>query len=148
MGVHNLAKGRRFEAISPIKLADNSLAFHSTMILTRNIPFALFSALLGVSQVLGAANPKRGLAFAEGDNPGDIKLANQTGTAISWTYNWGVTPPDYLKTSSSKLTYIAMQWGRGGIDTFAAAVKAQGAKTILVSALGYCDFDLNTHMID
>ena len=105
------------------------------MVPTRNIPFALFGALLGVSQVLGAANPKRGLAFAEGDNPGDIKLANQTGTAISWVYNWGVTPPDYLKTSSSKLTYIPMQWGRSGIESFASAVKAQGAKTILVSIL-------------
>ncbi|QRV96128.1 glycoside hydrolase family 128 protein [Ceratobasidium sp. AG-Ba] len=101
------------------------------MAFTRSISFAAFSALVAVSQVLGAANPKRGLCFAEGDNPGDIKLANQTGTALTWTYNWGQSPPDYLKTANTKLTYIPMQWGRDGIANFASLVKAQGARTIL-----------------
>ncbi|QRW10451.1 glycoside hydrolase family 128 protein [Ceratobasidium sp. AG-Ba] len=101
------------------------------MVFTRSIYIAVFSALMAASQVLGAANPKRGLCFAEGDNPGDIKLANQTGTALTWTYNWGQSPPDYLKTANTKLTYIPMQWGRDGIANFASLVKAQGAKTIL-----------------
>lgn len=53
------------------------------MVFARNIPLALFCALLTASHVLSAANPNRGLAFAEGDNPGDIKLANQTGTTLT-----------------------------------------------------------------
>ncbi|KAG8703996.1 hypothetical protein FRC08_002516 [Ceratobasidium sp. 394] len=101
------------------------------MAFTRTISLAIVGAFVAASHVLGAANPKRGLCFAEGDNPGDIKLANQTGTALTWAYNWGQSPPDYLKTASSHLTYIPMQWGRDGIANFASLVKAQGAKTIL-----------------
>jgi hypothetical protein len=103
------------------------------MVFTRTFSLTIVGAFTVASHVLGAANPKRGLCFAEGDNPNDIKLANQTGTALTWTYNWGQSPPDYLKTASTKLTYIPMQWGRDGIANFASLVKAQGAKTILVS---------------
>ncbi|KAG8702736.1 hypothetical protein FRC12_010015 [Ceratobasidium sp. 428] len=100
------------------------------MAFTRSISLVV-GAVVVASQALAAANPKRGLCFAEGDHPGDIKLANQTGTALTWTYDWAQTPPDYLKTSKTKLTYIPMQWGRDGIANFASLVKAQGAKTIL-----------------
>ncbi|KAG9083114.1 hypothetical protein FRC07_014010, partial [Ceratobasidium sp. 392] len=91
------------------------------MVFTRSISVAIVGAVAAASQVLAAAaNPKRGLCFAESDHPGDIKLANQTGTALTWTYDWAQTPPDYLKTSTTKLTYIPMQWGRNGIANFAS----------------------------
>jgi hypothetical protein len=74
-------------------------------------------------------NPKRGIGYA-GDLPGDIINANQTGSVISWQYNWANIPPDYLATSN--ITYIPMQWGSANIDSFGDDVNAQGANTILV----------------
>ncbi|EGO21603.1 hypothetical protein SERLADRAFT_372243 [Serpula lacrymans var. lacrymans S7.9] len=50
-------------------------------------------------------------------------------TQVSWVYDWGVTAPSYL--ADSGITYIPMQWGASGVETFASAVTAQGAKTIL-----------------
>ncbi|KAF9464166.1 hypothetical protein BDZ94DRAFT_1191650 [Collybia nuda] len=85
-------------------------------------------ALLAPS-VIAAKNPKRGLAFAEGDNPNDIKNADQAASVLSWQYDWGTAPPDYL--AKTTIPYIPMQWGVNGIETFASKVKAQGAKTIL-----------------
>jgi hypothetical protein len=73
---------------------------------------------------------KRGLAFAAGDTPGDLNNANQTKADISWQYDWGISPPDYL--AASGIDYVPMQWGAGKIELFSDAVKAQGAKTILV----------------
>lgn len=75
-------------------------------------------------------NVKRGLAFAAGDTPDDILNANQTDSVISWVYDWANTAPDYLATSG--LQYYPMQWGSGEISEFADAVKASGAKTVLV----------------
>lgn len=83
--------------------------------------------------LVSAATPKktkRGLAFAAGDTPGDLNNANQTKSLISWQYDWGLTPPAYI--ASSGIEYIPMQWGSGKIELFSDAVKAQGAKTILV----------------
>lgn len=91
--------------------------------------------LVLVSSAAVAKNSKRGLTFAEGDNPGDIKKANQTGSVISWQYDWGVAAPDYL--AKSTITYIPMIWGTNGIETFAARVKSSGAKTILVGLFLY-----------
>ncbi|KAL0961312.1 hypothetical protein HGRIS_006271 [Hohenbuehelia grisea] len=85
-----------------------------------------------------AANPKRGLAFAEGDNPNDILRANQTGSSISWVYNWGTTPPDYLSTS--RIPYASMQWGADRVEDFASAVRAQGAKGRTVLGFNEPDF--------
>lgn len=76
-----------------------------------------------------ASNVKRGLAYA--DSLPDIIRANQSHTAISWLYNWGTTPPDYLQTSG--IPYIPMQWGAEGIESFVASVKELGATAILVS---------------
>lgn len=89
---------------------------------------AVFALLCSTS--LAAKNPKRGLAFAEGDNPNDIKQANQSSSVISWQYNWATSPPDYL--AKSGITFHPMQWGPSGIQNFAATAKAQGAKLILV----------------
>lgn len=77
----------------------------------------------------GVKNPKRGLAFAAGDTPGDLNNANQSASVISWQYNWADSPPDYLVESNIK--YIPMQWGGAGLDSFADQVKAQRADTIL-----------------
>jgi hypothetical protein len=74
-------------------------------------------------------NPKRGLAFADGDTPADLINANQSQSVISWQYNWASLPPAYLATSNIK--YIPMQWGSGGADQFQESVQAQGADTIL-----------------
>ena len=94
--------------------------------------FLLLTALAQVSLTLASKNPKRGLAFADGDTPGnvDIKKANTSSGVVSWQYNWGATPPDYL--SKSGIPFIPMQWGTNGIANFASSVKSQGAKTILV----------------
>lgn len=90
----------------------------------------------------GVKNPKRGLAFAAGDTPGDLNNANQSTSVISWQYNWGNFPPDYLVESNIK--HIPMQWGGAGIDSFADQVKAQGADTILVRPLGLISLILIT----
>ncbi|KAF9011151.1 hypothetical protein BDQ17DRAFT_1233957 [Cyathus striatus] len=84
-------------------------------------------------------NPKRGLAFADGDTPGDLINANQSQSVISWQYNWATLPPDYLATSNIK--YIPMQWGSGAADQFQGSVKAQGADTVLVSDSGFNEPD-------
>ncbi|GLB38518.1 putative expressed protein [Lyophyllum shimeji] len=94
-----------------------------------HVPFALCSFVLLASSSVAAKNPKRGLAFADGSNPNDIKVANQSDTVISWQYDWGQSPPAYL--AQSQITYIPMQWGAGGIETFADRVRASGAKTTL-----------------
>ncbi|KAH0586095.1 hypothetical protein H2248_007366 [Termitomyces sp. 'cryptogamus'] len=82
-----------------------------------------------VSLVSAAKNPKRGLAYAESTITNDINLAAQSNSVISWLYNWGTSPPQYLQQSS--IPYIPMQWGAGGVENFAATVLASGAKTVL-----------------
>ncbi|KAG6845127.1 hypothetical protein H0H87_000554 [Tephrocybe sp. NHM501043] len=93
------------------------------------LPFVILTVVPLASFCIAAKNPKRGLAFAEGDNPNDIRLANQTNSVISWQYNWGTSPPAYLKQSA--IPYIPMQWGASGIESFSSTVLASGAKTIL-----------------
>ncbi|KAG6910695.1 hypothetical protein DXG01_008739 [Tephrocybe rancida] len=90
---------------------------------------ALFAVVPLVSFGLAAKNPKRGLAFAEGDNPNDIKVANQTTSVISWQYDWGTSSPAYLQQSN--IPYMPMQWGAAGVEGFAAKVLSSGAKTVL-----------------
>lgn len=92
----------------------------------------LFSVFLQIPFITASKNAKRGLAFADADSTSsvDVKKANTSNSVVSWQYNWGTTPPDYL--SKSGIPYIPMQWGTSGIDKFASQVKAQGAKTILV----------------
>lgn len=82
------------------------------------------------------AATKRGLAFADSDNTGDIAVAD--GTQVSWVYNWGSTAPSYLKNTD--MTYIPMQWGEDNADNFMAEVQAQNAKTIL----GFNEPDLSS----
>ncbi|KIJ60663.1 glycoside hydrolase family 128 protein [Hydnomerulius pinastri MD-312] len=74
-----------------------------------------------------AANAKRGLAFADSSDTGDISVAENT--QVSWVYDWGTTAPSYL--ADSGITYIPMQWGASGVENFAATVKASGAQTVL-----------------
>jgi hypothetical protein len=92
----------------------------------------LFSIFLQIPFITASKNAKRGLAFADADSTGslDVNKANTSNSVVSWQYNWGATPPNYL--SKSGIPYIPMQWGAGGIENFASQVKAQGAKTILV----------------
>ncbi|KAF8895540.1 hypothetical protein BD779DRAFT_1668798 [Infundibulicybe gibba] len=85
--------------------------------------------LLVSASVRAAKNPKRGLCFAEGDNPNDIKKVNTSASQISWLYDWGQSPPAYL--AQSKIEYIPMQWGVSGIQDFISLVRAQGATRIL-----------------
>jgi hypothetical protein len=75
-------------------------------------------------------NPKRGLAFAAGDTPGDLNNANQTRSVITWLYDWASSPVQYLV--ESHIEYIPMQWGSQNIEKFGDVVKSQGAKIILV----------------
>jgi hypothetical protein len=75
-------------------------------------------------------NPKRGLAFAAGDTPGDLNNANQTRSVITWIYDWDRSPAPYLV--ESHIEYVPMQWGAQNIETFGDVVKSQGAKAILV----------------
>ncbi|KAG1748990.1 uncharacterized protein EDB91DRAFT_1047547 [Suillus paluster] len=74
-----------------------------------------------------AINAKRGLAFADSNNAGDIAVANNA--QVSWVYDWGSTAPSYLENTG--MNYIPMQWGADDAENFAAAVLAQKAKTIL-----------------
>ncbi|KAG0705356.1 hypothetical protein DFH29DRAFT_293931 [Suillus ampliporus] len=74
-----------------------------------------------------AANAIRGLAFADSNNAGDIAVAKNT--QVSWVYDWGSTAPSYMENTG--MDYIPMQWGADNVENFAAAVLAQGAKTIL-----------------
>lgn len=80
----------------------------------------------------GKKNPKRGLGYA-GSVPGDIINANQTDSVISWVYDWGSAPPNYLATSG--IPYIPMQWGSVGASGFQNQVETQGATTILVRVI-------------
>ncbi|KDR82675.1 hypothetical protein GALMADRAFT_134252 [Galerina marginata CBS 339.88] len=68
----------------------------------------------------------------------DIRTANTTTSVISWQYNWGTSPPDYL--AKSGIPYIPMQWGSYGVETFGATVKMQGATTIF----GFNEPDLSS----
>lgn len=98
------------------------------MFSSSNIVYAL--CLLSTAAAAPAANSKRGLAFSDAKNAGDISHAK--GTAVSWVYDWGHAPAAEVK--SSGLEYLPMQWNGDGIDGFGAAVKALGAKNILVNS--------------
>ncbi|KAJ7818274.1 glycosyl hydrolase catalytic core-domain-containing protein [Mycena leptocephala] len=87
------------------------------------VPSLILSCACSVS---AAKNSK--LAYAEADRPTDIVVANQPASVLSWVYDWGTARPFI---TSSHPQYIPMQWGAGGIETFASTVLAQGAKTIL-----------------
>ncbi|KAH7929787.1 hypothetical protein BV22DRAFT_1001982 [Leucogyrophana mollusca] len=91
---------------------------------------------LALVQSSAASNAKRGLAFADSADPTDIAVAENT--QVSWVYDWGTTAPSYL--ADSGITYIPMQWGASGVETFAATVQAAGAKTIL----GFNEPDLSS----
>ncbi|KAJ7288154.1 glycosyl hydrolase catalytic core-domain-containing protein [Mycena rebaudengoi] len=86
------------------------------------------SLALLVLSTAAAKLPKRGLAYAAEDQ-NDITKANKSSTVVSWQYNWGLIPPNYLVESG--IEYIPMQWGAEGIENLAVSVKGLGAKTIL-----------------
>lgn len=98
-----------------------------------HISILLPCALLLASSAIAKKNPKRGLAFAESDNPNDIKKVNTSTSVISWQYDWGTAPPDYL--AKSAINYIPMQWGLYEVEAFVAKVKAQKARIVLVCHL-------------
>ncbi|KAG2149384.1 hypothetical protein DEU56DRAFT_62595 [Suillus clintonianus] len=101
-----------------------------------NFTFTISCVALALASGSFAANAKRGLAFADSDNTGDITVAKNT--QVSWVYDWGSTAPNYLKNTG--ITYIPMQWGEGNVKNFMAAVQAQGAKTVL----GFNEPDLSS----
>jgi len=95
----------------------------------------LFLSFLFVIPAVVAANSKRGLCFAQ-SNGNDISQAENSRT--SWIYNWGTSPPSYLQNTG--MTYIPMQWGTAGADSFQSTVLSQGAKTVL----GFNEPDLSS----
>jgi len=119
-----LSKGHESSAYFPTAIP--------TMVHSLGSLAAIFLAVL-TSVSSAAKNPKRGLAFAESDHSGDIKLASASSSVVSWVYDWGQSPKDYI--ASSGIPYVPMQWGTDNIQNFASLVKQQGAKTILVSLL-------------
>jgi hypothetical protein len=97
--------------------------------LSRMYSFTFTISCVAMALASGSfAATKRGLAFADSDNTGDIAVADDT--QISWVYDWGSNVPSYLKNTD--LTYIPMQWGEDDADQFMAEVQAQNAMTILV----------------
>ena len=90
--------------------------------------FLFIAVLLLPIVVIAGSNHKRGLAFSPAGHPEDLALA--ANSRPSWVYNWAVQRPTLLP---SGVVHIPMQWGSGGIENFAAQVRTQGAKTILVS---------------
>ncbi|KAJ3909621.1 hypothetical protein F5879DRAFT_36652 [Lentinula edodes] len=70
-------------------------------------------------------NAKRGIAFSDTTTS---DLSNAANTAISWEYNWAVTPPTNLP---SGIEHVPMQWGQANIEAFENTVKEAGAKYVL-----------------
>ncbi len=92
----------------------------------------IFAAFLSSVLVLAVKNPKRGLAFADGNSARDLVHANQSNSAITWQYDWAASPSSTL--ASSGIQYVPMQWGNNGIQNVASSTK--GAKILLVSYSG------------
>jgi len=91
---------------------------------------SLLPLVLSISlAVARTKNSKRGIGFSS-TVPGDLINANQSNSLISWQYNWGSLPPDYIATSN--IPYVPMQWGSAAIDGFSSTVKILGSNTILV----------------
>lgn len=103
-----------------------------------NVPLYLL-LVLGMTLVSTAANPKRGLAFADSQNTGDISTAVQSGTNISWIYDWGTIAPSYLTIPG--FPYYPMQWGEGGVESFGSEVISQGATVALVSHVSFAHYE-------
>jgi len=112
----------------PIK--QQPLRFCLTVDFGPSLDMFFFRLVFLTTSAIGYTTAKRGLAFAAGDTPGDLYNANQTGSHVSWIYDWASTPPAYI--TESHIEYIPMQWGSEGIDRFPDAVKRQGARSILV----------------
>ncbi|KAF8919072.1 glycosyl hydrolase catalytic core-domain-containing protein [Mucidula mucida] len=87
-------------------------------------------------------NPKRGLSFPAANNPADVLNINQTRSVVSWTYDWSITPPDYL--ADTGVEYVPMQWGAGNIESLASIMSKTGAKTLLT--FNEPDFDEQSNM--
>jgi len=104
---------------------------------------ALWCSAAFLSASARNATSKRGIAFSAPDTPGDLKNANQTKSQITWQYDWGNSPPNYMAVDN--IDYIPMQWGSEKIELFTDAVKTQGAKTIL--AFNEPDFDQESNML-
>lgn len=105
--------------------------------LSRMFDFTFAISCVAVVLASGSfAATKRGLAFADTDNTGDIAVAYDT--QVSWVYDWGSTTPSYLKDTD--MTYVPMQWGEDNVDNFMAEVQAQNAKIIL----GFNEPDLSS----
>lgn len=102
-----------------------------------NFTFTMTCVAVALALASGSfAATKRGLAFADSGNTGDIAVAYNT--QVSWVYDWGSTAPSYLKNTD--MTYIPMQWGKDNVDNFIDEVQAQNAKTIL----GFNEPDLSS----
>ncbi|KAJ4490363.1 hypothetical protein J3R30DRAFT_3653697 [Lentinula aciculospora] len=70
-------------------------------------------------------NAKRGITFSDTTT---TDLSHAANTAISWEYNWAVTPPAKLPPG---IEHVPMQWGKASIETFEDTVKNAGAKNVL-----------------
>ncbi|KAF8582541.1 glycoside hydrolase family 128 protein [Ramaria rubella] len=86
----------------------------------------LFLGLLIVASLVRSES-KRGLDWADGANPQDMKKFNGT-SVVTWAYNWSPTPVDL---TTSGLEFVPMQWNGAGIQNLSAEVSNLRAKEIL-----------------
>ncbi|KAJ3783072.1 hypothetical protein GGU10DRAFT_405662 [Lentinula aff. detonsa] len=71
------------------------------------------------------ANAKRGIAFSDTTT---TDLSYAANTAISWEYNWAISPPANLP---SGIEHVPMQWGKASIENLQDAVEKTGFKYVL-----------------
>ncbi|ROT36099.1 hypothetical protein SODALDRAFT_320546 [Sodiomyces alkalinus F11] len=71
------------------------------------------SSLLFPLAVTAQRNPKRGLCFTpNADYPEDNQVWTQSGSQLSWYYNYGVDPsPAFADLSQEEFEFIPMMWG-------------------------------------
>ncbi|KAF5330263.1 hypothetical protein D9758_014448 [Tetrapyrgos nigripes] len=100
------------------------------------VPLSLFLSLLLPSVSFAAKDQKRGISFPANDNAADIQNLNQSKSAVTWQYDWGIYNP-FL--AESGIEYVPMQWGAGGIENLSNAMASQKAKYLL--AFNEPDFD-------
>lgn len=79
-------------------------------------PILRFAASLPLLLPLAAASqrhPKRGLCFTpNADYPEDNQVWTQSGSQLSWYYNYGVDPsPAFADLSQEEFEFIPMMWG-------------------------------------
>ena len=103
------------------------------MVLTMHLSspklLALLHATFIYSQATFQRSSKRGLVFIpSAAHPSDNQIWVESGSDLTWYYNYGVTPsPAYSNRSQSEFEFVPMLWGAPSTttdDTFLDSVKA------------------------